>query len=89
MADEYWKKNELYIRHGRGYRQYPFSFGEFVSSDGTVVGSGMVPDGDGIYDYDLLPSEYDCAQDFDPQFDPEFLKNNELATGIMENRFFW
>jgi hypothetical protein len=89
MADEVWEKNEIYVKHGKGLRQYPFSFGKLVSSDGTVVGSGMVPDGDAIYNYDLLATEYDCPQDFDPVIDPPFLNTPELATGIMENSGQW
>jgi len=89
MADEFYRKQEIYVRHGKGFRQYPFSIVQLVSSDGTIVGSGMAPDGDAVNTYELLVSEYDVAQDVEPIFDPQFLKDNKLATGIMENRGQW
>ena len=90
MADEFYRKQEIFMRHGKGYRQYPFSMVELVNpSTGVVLGSGMMPDGDSVLQY-APPNEEigGLAQDtLENLVDPPFIYNNTLATGVLVSRF--
>jgi hypothetical protein len=89
MADEFYRKQEIFVRHGKGLRQYPFSFVELVNpSTGVVIGSGMMPDGDSVLQYAPPVSDTDgVPQDMDIVIDPLYLKQNTLASGVLESRF--
>lgn len=89
MADEMYRKQEIFVRHGKGLRRYPFSFVELVNpSTGIVIGSGMIPDGDSIVQFVPPKSDTDGEpQIFDAIIDPPYLKNNTLASGVLESRF--
>jgi len=89
MADEIYKKKEIFVRHGKGLRRYPFSFIELVEpSTGNVIGSGLIPDGDSIVQYEPFESDTDgVPQIFDAIIDPPYLFNNTLASGVLESRF--
>ena len=90
MADEFYRKQEIFMRHGKGYRQYPFSMVELVNpSTGVVIGSGMMPDGDSVLQC-ALPNEEigGMAQNtLENLVDPPFIYDNTLASGVLASRF--
>ena len=76
------KIKEIFVRHGNGFRKYPFAFGEMFNNAGESLGSGFVPSGDAVIN---IPQMEELAQteiDGNPMFDPDFLKTDTLATGI-------
>ena len=87
MADEYFEKTLIFVRFGKGLKQYPFSFVELKENTGKIIGSGMSPDGDMAYQ-ELTPvtDTTGIAQiNKDMMIDPDFLYRNTLATGVMYN----
>lgn len=89
MADEFYRKQEIFVRHGKGFRRYPFSLVELVNpSTGAVIGSGFVPDGDMVVQYDVPASDTDgVPQNEQSLFDPPYLMTDILASGVLESRF--
>jgi hypothetical protein len=87
------RKQDILIKHGAGYRPYAFSLFELVETKNgvnQVIGSGMAPDYDSVYNY--LPMG-DAIGD-QPQMvgdnvvDPSWLWDNTCATGLRTDRVF-
>lgn len=78
----YYEKQQVFVRHRDGLRQYPFSFVTLVNSAGVVVGSGFAPDGDAIRQDGCMVDDMDVAVIKEPVVDPYFLGRAEQATGI-------
>lgn len=91
MADEYFLKKLVFTRYGKNLRLYPFSFVELRDSNHNIVGSGFSPDNEMVVRYDPVVTDLEGVAQISPDsvIDPDFLKTNELATGVMYNRFQW
>jgi len=90
MSDEFYRKQEIWIRHGKGYRQYPFSFVELVNpSTNEVLGSGLMPDGDSVRQFEPPKTELDGIPQTvkESSYDPDFVYKNTLASGMLWSRF--
>jgi hypothetical protein len=89
MADEFYRKQLIFQRHGKGLRPYPFSFVELVNpSTGIVIGSGLMPDNESILQDVPRYSDTDGAPQIqqDMCIDPPWIYGNTYATGVV-NRF--
>ncbi len=72
----------IMIRHGKGYRMYPFALATVYNMDGVEIGGGFIPAGDAIYNSPQVET-LDTPQLFGALFDPDFIvRDAELATGI-------
>ena len=92
MANECFKVTQIFKRFRKGFRQYPFSIGSFVSavpgSDEIVIGTGVIPDGTSIYVERGVPlsDEQNVPElSLSAHIDPLFIYNGDLSTGLREN----
>jgi len=80
---EKYEAREIFVRHGRGLRKYPFMIVTCKDNDtDAVLWEGMVPAGDAIYNTTPQKDELDTPQLMEPMIDPPFLWSKEMATGI-------
>lgn len=89
MANEYFKQTQIFERFRKGLRQYPFSLCDFVvtnpGSSDTLIGSGMVSDGEAIYKTIPLSDEHDTPEiQLNAQIDPSFVYDESVVTGMRE-----
>jgi hypothetical protein len=87
MSDEYFKSSQIFQRFRNGFRQYPFSFGSFVSvspSTGEkVLGSGMIPDGLSIKG-DVPQDATESAElSLNNHIDPQFIYDDSCLIGLV------
>ena len=92
MANERFKVTKIFQKHIKGLRQYPFSMGSFISlvagSNETVIGTGIVPDGDSIFIQGGIPlsDEHDTPEvSLNFHICPPFIYDKSLATGLKDN----
>jgi len=72
---------EIMVRFCEGYRKYPFAMGTLYNSAGVIIGEGMIPAGDAIYNAPKRDEQLDDVI-LGVIFDPEFMNRDTMATGI-------
>ncbi len=74
---------EIFIRHGKGLRRYPFAIATCKNNDtDEIIWEGMVANGDALYQQGSFEDELDTPQIMEPMIDPPFIGTNKMATGI-------
>ncbi len=91
MANERFRFTQIWQKHIKGLRQYPFSMVDFVStvpgSVEVILGQGIVPDGTSIFVQRGIPLGDGCDTpevSFSDHIDPLFIYDGSLGTGLRE-----
>ncbi|MFA7520458.1 hypothetical protein [Shewanella sp.] len=90
MANEYFKLTQIWQRFRKGLRQYPFSICEFAEvnpgSNDTVIGVGMVPDGEAIHRPLPFNDEHEASElSLNGHVDPPYIYDGSVGTGLKES----
>jgi hypothetical protein len=85
MSNERFRIKKILMRHGGGYRLYPFSMGELINSAGVVLGAGLIPDNDSCYQFAPGKSDTDGVPEMSDNLivDPPWLYNNTCPSGVL------
>ena len=90
---EYFKVTQIFQRYRKGFQQYPFSMGSFMSLSSLpgggeeMIGYGIVPDGDSVINDQGVPIAevlQDTELSLNSHVDPSFIHDYTLMSGLKE-----